>query len=62
VPNKGITLPLVSYGGTSLILTMFLAGLILNVGRRRPPPVPKRELVNAEYAKRRPQRVKIVVA
>ena len=62
VPNKGITLPLVSYGGTSLILTMFLAGLILNVGRRRPPPVPRRELVNAEYAKRRPQRVKIVVA
>ena len=32
------------------------------VGRRRPPPVPKRELVNAEYAKRRPQRVKVVVA
>lgn len=34
VPNKGITLPLVSYGGTSLVLTMFLIGLLLNVGRR----------------------------
>ncbi|MCA9675778.1 MAG: putative lipid II flippase FtsW [Kofleriaceae bacterium] len=34
VPNKGITLPLVSYGGTSLVFTMFLIGLLLNVGRR----------------------------
>ena len=34
VPNKGITLPLVSYGGSSLVITMFLVGLILNVGRR----------------------------
>lgn len=62
VPNKGITLPLVSYGGTSLIITMFLVGLILNVGRRAPPPVPRRELNNAEYARRKPQRVRVVVA
>ena len=34
VPNKGITLPLVSYGGSSLVITMFLIGLLLNVGRR----------------------------
>ncbi|MGE0546540.1 MAG: putative lipid II flippase FtsW [Kofleriaceae bacterium] len=34
VPNKGITLPLVSYGGSSLVTTMFLVGLLLNVGRR----------------------------
>jgi cell division protein FtsW len=34
VPNKGITLPLVSYGGSSLVITMFLGGLLLNVGRR----------------------------
>ena len=34
VPNKGITLPLVSAGGTSLVITMFLIGLVLNVGRR----------------------------
>jgi hypothetical protein len=43
VPNKGITLPLVSCGGSSLVITMFLVGLLLNVGRRperamRPPP------------------------
>ncbi len=34
VPNKGITLPLVSYGGSSLVVTMMLVGLLLNVGRR----------------------------
>jgi cell division protein FtsW len=34
VPNKGITLPFVSYGGSSLVVTMFLAGLVLNIGRR----------------------------
>lgn len=34
VPNKGITLPLVSYGGSSLVVGMFLVGLLLNVGRR----------------------------
>ena len=34
VPNKGITLPLVSYGGSSLVITMFFVGLLLNVGRR----------------------------
>ena len=38
VPNKGITLPFVSYGGSSLVVTMFLVGLVLNVGRRPEPP------------------------
>jgi cell division protein FtsW len=46
VPNKGITLPLVSYGGSSLVITMFLVGLVLNVGRRperRTAPAAARE-------------------
>ncbi len=61
VPNKGITLPLVSYGGTSLIATMFLIGLLLNVGRR-PLFAPRgRELHNAPAARRRRQRVRVVV-
>lgn len=61
VPNKGITLPLVSYGGTSLIVTMFLVGLILNVGHRATPVGRKRELVNASYAARKKQRVRVLV-
>ncbi|HVV85816.1 MAG TPA: putative lipid II flippase FtsW [Kofleriaceae bacterium] len=62
VPNKGITLPLVSYGGTSLVVTMFLVGLILNVGHRAMPVARPRVVNNASYAARKKQRVRIVVA
>jgi cell division protein FtsW len=60
VPNKGITLPLVSCGGSSLVITMFLVGLLLNVGRRperRARAAPPREL-----ARRKRLRVRSVVA
>jgi len=59
VPNKGITLPLVSYGGSSLIVTMFLVGLVLNVGRRARPGAGRRELINHAYVHRRRQRVRV---
>ena len=35
MPITGITLPLVSYGGSSLLTTVLSVGLILNVGMRR---------------------------
>jgi cell division protein FtsW len=59
VPNKGITLPLVSCGGSSLVITMFLIGLLFNVGRRperRPREQPAREL-----ARRKRLRVRVVL-
>lgn len=31
VPNKGLALPLVSYGGTSLLCTLFSLGVLLNI-------------------------------
>ena len=31
LPTKGLTLPLISYGGTSLILFMFLIGMVLRI-------------------------------
>lgn len=34
-PVKGLTLPLMSYGGSSIIATLAGFGLILNVGMRR---------------------------
>ena len=35
LPITGITLPLVSYGGSSLLTTVLSVGLVLNVGMRR---------------------------
>jgi cell division protein FtsW len=61
VPNKGITLPLVSYGGTSLVTTMFLVGLILNVGRR-PDRSAAREGGSREPARKRRVRVRVAPA
>ena len=61
VPNKGITLPLVSYGGSSLVVTMFLVGLVFNVGRRTERQG-SRDLAQREQARRRKMRVRVVVA
>ncbi|MCL2873862.1 MAG: putative lipid II flippase FtsW [Defluviitaleaceae bacterium] len=33
IPNTGITMPLISYGGTSFLITMFLMGILLNISR-----------------------------
>lgn len=34
MPNTGVTLPFMSYGGTSILLTLFEVGLVLSVSRR----------------------------
>lgn len=35
MPITGITLPLISYGGTSLLTTILSVGLVINIGMRR---------------------------
>ena len=62
VPNKGITLPLVSYGGSSLVITMFLVGLLFNVGRRPEHAAPAPLEKQRELARRKRMRVRVVVA
>jgi cell division protein FtsW len=36
IPSKGVTLPLISYGGSSLISVALALGLVLGLSRRRP--------------------------
>jgi cell division protein FtsW len=60
VPNKGITLPLVSCGGSSLVITMFLVGLLFNVGRR--PERTQRTQPARELARKKRMRVRPVIA
>ena len=45
MPITGLTLPLVSYGGSSLVVSILCIGLLNNIGRCRPFSVaPKRNL------------------
>lgn len=36
LPTKGLTLPFVSFGGTSMIIALFATGILLNISRRQP--------------------------
>jgi cell division protein FtsW len=35
LPTTGLTLPFVSYGRSNLVLTMFLTGVLVNIGSGR---------------------------
>jgi cell division protein FtsW len=62
VPNKGITLPLVSYGGSSLAVSMFLIGLVLNVGRRADRRMVRESVVAGGSLRKKRNRVRVVIA
>ena len=48
LPTKGLPLPLISYGGTALIIMMTLIGILVNIGVQSPEPEPqKRGLISA---------------
>jgi cell division protein FtsW len=38
LPTKGLPLPFVSYGGTSLVMSLFMAGVLVNISARAPEP------------------------
>ena len=62
IPVTGMTLPLVSYGGSSLVVNCAALGLLINVGQRRPIMLSKhpfefRQKKRKPHAlQRRPQR------
>ena len=64
VPTKGITLPLMSYGGSALVSSCFCMGVLLNVAARKPEPPPlKLRSRKSRTANRRAQeRERVVVA
>jgi len=35
LPVTGVTLPLISYGGSSVVVTLFMLGILLNISRKR---------------------------
>jgi cell division protein FtsW len=54
LPNKGLPLPFISYGGSNLAACMFAIGVLVNIYRQgilEPPPV-KRATMNAKVTPR----------
>jgi cell division protein FtsW len=49
MPQKGMTLPFISYGGSSMIAVAFGMGLLLALTRRRPEPRPVRRPIDASH-------------
>jgi cell division protein FtsW len=45
LPNKGLPLPFISYGGSNLLAMLTCIGLLFSVARHAPTPAPAREKV-----------------
>lgn len=61
LPAKGLTLPFVSYGGSSLIMSMYLLGVLLNIGQRNELRPKKKQSAYAVGGTKRRERAIFVV-
>lgn len=55
LPVTGMTLPLLSYGGSSLVVSCAAVGLLVNVGQRRPILLSRRPFEHGEKKEKAPQ-------
>ncbi len=60
VPTKGITLPLMSYGGSALVTVLFCMGVLLNIAARNPEP-PRLKVEGRQIAPNRRSEARVVV-
>jgi len=60
VPTKGITLPLVSYGGSALVTTLFCMGVLLNIAAGNLEPA--RVKLNERRGNNRKKQTRVAVA
>jgi cell division protein FtsW len=42
LPTKGLPLPFISLGGTSLVMSMAMVGILINIGLQADPTVDER--------------------
>ena len=54
MPITGMTLPLISYGGSSLVINCAALGMLVNVGQRRPISLGKRPFEYGEKKEKPP--------
>ncbi len=44
IPMTGVTLPLISYGGTSMLMTLMSLGILLSISREHNKPEKERDM------------------
>jgi cell division protein FtsW len=49
LPTKGLPLPFVSYGGSSLVITLVSVGILLGISARLPVPTEPSAVIHPQH-------------